>query len=174
MDLLRHWGFPARFRDWVWALLSTSSSRVIINGVPCDPIKHGRGLRQGDPLSPLLFVLSIDPLTHILNKATIQGLLQPLHGRAPFARTSRYADDAAVFVAPNKEDVRVLANILTSFGEVTGLCANCQKSLVAPIRFDNIDLDEILQSVSPTKTTFPIRYLGLPLSLAAPVGTFKI
>jgi hypothetical protein len=52
MELLQHLGFPTKFRDWIAALLSSSSSRVLLNGIAGDPIKHGRGLRQGGPLSP--------------------------------------------------------------------------------------------------------------------------
>jgi hypothetical protein len=51
-----------RWIYWIATILYTSSSRVTINGVPNPPIRHGRGLRQSDPLSPLLFVLVIDPL----------------------------------------------------------------------------------------------------------------
>ena len=80
------------------------------------PIVHGRGLRQGDPLSPLLFVLAIDPLTKIPEKATLHGLLHKLRGRGNILRTSLYADDAAIFVAPNKEDIANLSSILDGFG----------------------------------------------------------
>jgi hypothetical protein len=56
---------------------------VLLNGIAGDPIKHGRGLRQRDPLSPLLFVLAIDPLHHILHKATEQGRIQKLWEELP-------------------------------------------------------------------------------------------
>jgi hypothetical protein len=49
MDLLQHLGFPSNFRNWILALLTTSSSGVLLNDIHVDPIKHGRGLRQGDP-----------------------------------------------------------------------------------------------------------------------------
>jgi hypothetical protein len=42
---------------------------VLLNGIAPPPIAHGRGLRQGDPLSPLLFVLAIDPISQILEEA---------------------------------------------------------------------------------------------------------
>ena len=48
---------------------------------------------------------------------------------------------------------------------VTGLVTNCAKSVVAPIRCGNIDLDEILQAFPAIRSTFPLRYLGLPLSV---------
>ena len=146
MDLLQHMGFPSKYRDWISTLLSTSSSHVLLNGITGDPIKHGRGLRQGDPLSPLLFMLAIDPLHHILCKATAQGQLHKLQGRIPTVCTSIYADDAAIFMKPKKEDVQFLANALVQFGNATGLVTNCAKSQVVPIRWDNIDLDDVLHA----------------------------
>jgi hypothetical protein len=66
---------------------------VLLNGIAGDPIKHGRGLRQGDPLLPLLFVIAIDPLNQILEGATTHGLLHKLRGRVSILRTSLYADN---------------------------------------------------------------------------------
>lgn len=80
-------------------------------------------------------------------------------------RTSLYADDAAVFVAPIKEDIINLASILEGFGEVTGLCTNFHKSSVVPIRCSHIDVDDILHDLPMTRASFPLRYLGLPLSV---------
>ena len=80
-------------------------------------------------------------------------------------RTSLYADDAAVFLAPIKKDVDNLASILKGFGEVTGLCTNFQKSSVVPIRCNHLDLGRLTQSLPAARTSFPLRYLGLPLSV---------
>ena len=61
LELLQRLGFPPKFRAWIAALLSSSSSRIMLNGLPGPPVKHGRGFRQGDPIPPLLFILAIDP-----------------------------------------------------------------------------------------------------------------
>ena len=134
LDLLQRRGFLSKFRDWIAALLSTSSSRIVLNGIAGSPIKHGQGLRQGDPVSPLLFVIAIDPLQKILDVATRRGLLHRIRGRGAMLRTSLYADDAAVFLALIKKDVDNLASTLKGFGEVTGLCTNFQKSSVVKAR----------------------------------------
>jgi hypothetical protein len=75
LDLMKRLGFPSRWCNWIAVLLSTDSSRVLINGVPSAPIIHGRGLWQGDLLSPLLFMISIDPLQKLLDSATNFGYL---------------------------------------------------------------------------------------------------
>ncbi|XP_073367762.1 uncharacterized protein [Aegilops tauschii subsp. strangulata] len=124
LDLLERRGFPSKFRDWIAALWCSSSSRVLLNGVAGTPMKHGSGLRQGDPISPLLFVIAIDPLQRILNVATRKGMLHKIRGRGAMVQTSLYADDAALFMAPIKRDIDNLAAILRGFGEVTGLSTN--------------------------------------------------
>lgn len=105
MDLLRHNGFLSHFHNWVSALLSLASSRMLLNGVAYFPIRHDRGLRQVDPLSSLLFMLAIHPLHHILSKEMSQGKLHPLGRRTPTIWASLCANNAAIFVAPIKDDI---------------------------------------------------------------------
>lgn len=81
----------------------------------------------GDPLSPLLFVLVIDPIQSILDTATCQGKLHQIGGRSTSMRTSLYADAAAIFVAPFKEDIQQFTSVLEGFGEVTDLVSNLKK-----------------------------------------------
>jgi hypothetical protein len=107
----------------------------------------------------------MDPLPRILEVATQAGLLKPLPGRFIKSRISLYADDAVIFLAPEATDIANLKALLQNFGDVTGLMTNVEKSSVAPIRCDDIDLTSVLAGFPAMLTQFPIKYLGLPLSL---------
>ena len=56
-------------------MLSTTSTKIIVNGVPGRSIAHAQGLRQGDPVSPLIFVIALDALTALVGKAFAEGTL---------------------------------------------------------------------------------------------------
>ncbi|XP_010236490.1 uncharacterized protein LOC104584074 [Brachypodium distachyon] len=165
LELMLHLGFPSRWRDWIVMLFFSASSSVILNGTTGNLFYHRRGLRQGDPLSPPLFILAIDPLQRILLRATELGALSPLPLQCVSLRASLYADDAIVFINPSRPDLQTLLSILDTFGTATGLGINMAKCSVAPIRCTNIDLDDVLQPFLGERVDFPFRYLGLPLSL---------
>ena len=73
LEILQQLGFGQIWRDIMSGLLSSSSTQVLLNGIPGDHIAHRRGLRQGDPLSPMLFILVMDVLGHMISKAENDG-----------------------------------------------------------------------------------------------------
>jgi hypothetical protein len=124
LEVLQQLGFGQIWRDIISGLLSSSSTQVLLNGVPGDHIHHRRGLRQGDPLSPMLFILVMDVLGHMIAKAANEGLLLPLSTRALQHRISIYADDVALFLRPEARDISIIMDILNLFGEASGLKTN--------------------------------------------------
>jgi retron-type reverse transcriptase len=115
LEVLDNLGFGTRWRDWISLTLATSSSRILLNGILGRLIKHEHGLRQGDPISPMLFILAMDPLQRILHLATEGGVLHPNSLRSRGIKASLYADDTVIFVSPRKQDIAALKEILDFF-----------------------------------------------------------
>src|SRR6266540_1493574 len=78
LEVLTRLGFGLTWRNMVCNLLSSATTRVLLNGNPGEVIKHHRGLRQGDPISPMLFIIVMDTLNNLFMKASSTGLLLPL------------------------------------------------------------------------------------------------
>jgi len=139
-EVLEKMGFGNKWRAWVSTLLLTSNSAVLLNGAQDKWFKHRTGLRQGDPLSPMFFILAMEPLQLMLNKATEEGLLTPNCNRNAKLRISLFADDSAIFWNPVSEEVQAVNNILRSFGCASGLLTNTNKSAVYPVSCQGLDV----------------------------------
>lgn len=164
LEVLQRLGFGQIWRDIISGLLASSSTQILLNGSPGERIKHRRGLRQGDPLSPMLFILVMDVLCLLIQKASEEELLQPLARRALQHRISLYADDVVIFLRPTASDIRITLDILQLFGEASGLRTNVQKSSVHPIQCLEEDHAVLLTHLPCQFSDFPCKYLGVPLS----------
>jgi hypothetical protein len=143
LEVLRRLGFSRRWRDWMSLILGTSSTKVLLNGRPGERICHARGLRQGDPLSPMLFVLVMEVFGGLVRWCEVESIFTPLHCAAVHSRVSLYADDVVMFVIPADSDLIAVRTILRIFGDPSGLYANMDKCVATPINCTPEDLQRV-------------------------------
>ena len=160
-------GFGSRWLSWMKWCISTASFSVIINGAPVGFFQSSRGLRQGDPLSPYLFVIGMEVLSCLINRAVDGNYLSGIrvtNGKGEDLAISHllYADDTLIFCEDDLEQLKFLSWILMWFEAMSGLKINLAKSEIIPIGPVN-NLVELATELGCNIGSFPTSYLGLPL-----------
>ncbi|XP_074288257.1 putative mitochondrial protein AtMg01250 [Silene latifolia] len=153
-------GFPTLFVHWLMTCVTTAHYSLKINGSIVGYFPGKKGLRQGDPLSPLLFVLSMEVLSRHLRQLEFK-----FHPKCAKVGLSHllFADDLLIFSRGDPVSVQTAINGVAQFDTWSGLKANAQKSCIYFGGVTQQITEAILQATQFTQGTFPIRYLGTPL-----------
>lgn len=131
--------------------------------------KCKRGVRQGDPLSPLLFVLAVELLQAIINRAADLNLLaKPLPQPGEDFPIVQYADDTLLLLQADARQLIFLKAMLHSFAQSTGLHVNYRKSQMYPINVDPGKMTILASTFECDIGTLPFTYLGLPMGTTKP------
>jgi len=159
---------PSKIWQTLGDALTTVSYPVKVNGEYTDQIFPQRGLRQGDPLSPYLFIICAEGLSALLQKAEVDGRIQGIKvcRGAPRINHLFFADDSLILMRSNGADAMELKNILHSYELVSGQVINRDKSsiLYSPNTGENVR-KQMSSALSITQEAKNEKYLGLPVAV---------
>ncbi|KAL0011247.1 hypothetical protein SO802_006355 [Lithocarpus litseifolius] len=160
-------GFGSKWRKWIKACISTVRFSVLVNGSLAGFFGSSCGLRQGDPLSPHLFLLVIEVLSWILKKTKDSGLLRGFHvGLVNLIGVCisqlLFVDDTILFCDASRDQLLAIRLALTCFQAFTGLKVNVGKSEIVPVG-EVSNIDALANILSCRVGSMPMKYLGMPL-----------
>ncbi|XP_062088542.1 uncharacterized protein LOC133795108 [Humulus lupulus] len=163
-DLLNALNMPSRFVQLVMTCIRSTTYSLLMNGRIQGGFQGAKGLRQGDPLSPLIFVLIMDYLTRsLLHAAQVSKFrYHPLCKSLKLINLC-FADDLILLSKGSKQSIRVLSEVLDDFSNTTGLHINVNKSQVFFGGVDPREKGEIIRDLGLAEGDFPLKYLGVPL-----------
>ncbi|GKE23399.1 putative RNA-directed DNA polymerase, partial [Tanacetum coccineum] len=165
LDVMRQMGFGVKWRNWIASCLSSASISVMINGSPSNEFKRERGLRQDDPLSPLLFLIVAKVLQINILEACNKGLYIRVFIAGCGANVSllQYADDALFFGEWSRRNALNLIHILKCFELGSRLKVNISKSTILGVGIPISEIEVVASLIRCAHETFPFSYLGLPV-----------
>ncbi|GAU48313.1 hypothetical protein TSUD_405300 [Trifolium subterraneum] len=144
----------------------TATASVLVNGSPTDEFPIERGLRQGDPLSPFLFLLAAEGL-HVLMEAMEEHNLftgYRVGNSAPISVSHlQFADDTLLMGTKCWVNVRALRAVLVLFETMSGLKVNFNKSMLVAVNISDSWLGEAASALGCRVAKIPSLYLGLPI-----------
>ncbi|KAJ0575381.1 putative RNA-directed DNA polymerase [Helianthus annuus] len=163
--MMKFMGFPEQWIGWINGCLKSGRGSVLINGSPTGEFSFKRGLRQGDPMSPLLFILAMEVVNMFMKKALLLGLFHgvKLPNDGPVLSHLCYADDV-LFIGEWSEHNAVSINrFLRCLYLVSGLKVNHKKCQLYGVGVDEVEVSRLARVVNCEAGKFPFMYLGVPI-----------
>jgi ribonuclease HI len=164
--LMRKMGFHEKWINLIMKCCSTVKYRFKINGHLTEELIPGRGIRQGDPISPYLFLICAEAFSSMLNQADKMGKLEGIKicNEAPSFNHLLFADDSLILLKVSEENVKHLQHILNLYEVSSGQTVNIDKSSV--VFSKNTSKEErkkLMARLGINREGWNGKYLGLPV-----------
>jgi hypothetical protein len=164
-EMLISRGFYSKWISWIMRLVKKGCICISLNDEDSPYFSPGMGLRQGDPLSPLLFNLVVDVFSRMLIKAAkekhISGFMTSLHPEGILSL--QYADDTLLFLKHSFVDAAYLKWVMIYFEQISGMKINYGKSDMVPVNLTEDETNQYSRIFCCKVGSFPFKYLGVPL-----------
>ncbi|XP_022032064.1 uncharacterized protein LOC110933134 [Helianthus annuus] len=168
-SIMQQMNFSSRWRTWVMATLRSAKASVLVNGSPTREFVCSCGLRQGDPLSPFLFVMAMEALSGIMKVADSTGLFKgiKISNEGPYLSHLIYADDVMFVGEWSMSNINNLRRMLRCFYLVSGLKVNLAKCSIFDVGVSELAVQEMAnrlkckQVAGPWKNICSIRHILL-------------
>ncbi|XP_019240885.1 PREDICTED: uncharacterized protein LOC109220870 [Nicotiana attenuata] len=167
--MLRKLGFSEAFIGMIFDLVSNNWYSILINGQPNGFFKSSRGVKQGDPLSPTLFILAAEALSRGLNSlhSSLYFCGFGLPKWSPKINHLSYADDTIIFSSSDDTSLRLVMEILHAYEAASGQLVNKAKSAIYMHHLTDSTVVSKVESITGIgKQEFPFTYLGCPIFYA--------
>src|SRR3984957_12215421 len=159
LDVLRAYKIPEYLINWVSIIYSLVPTKLCINGQVTESIMLKSGVRQGCPLSPLLFVLSIEPLANLIRThPDYQGVSLPNNA---IIKVAMFADDTC-FYAKDEKSIQIIKDMTEIYANGSGGKANIEKTEILPIgEIGGRTYEETIADIKVLDPSSPVRLLGI-------------
>ena len=158
-------GFQEQWVALIMECVTSVTYSLLVNGEPCGNIKPSRGIRQGDSLSPYLFLLCLEGLHRMIHKAASNGDIQGISICRNGTKLTHlfFADDSLLFCRATSHDCQKMLEILSSYDRVSGQKLNRDKTTLFFSKSTPIDMQQkIMDDLGVTTLKNYDKYLGLP------------
>ncbi|XP_019266683.1 PREDICTED: uncharacterized protein LOC109244105 [Nicotiana attenuata] len=164
-QVLRQMGFSEIWIDIVWRLMTNVWYSININGVRHGFFKSSRGIKQGDPLSPSLFVIGAELLSRLMDNLIDSGFIPySVDKKGPNISHLCYADDTILFSSADPTSLILMMSKLEVYEKVSGQMVNKGKSgFYTSLKEGDTRITDISRITGFSYCQFPMIYLGCPI-----------
>ncbi|GJU11850.1 RNA-directed DNA polymerase, eukaryota [Tanacetum coccineum] len=156
--------FGLKWRSWIRGSLHSSMASILVNGSPSTEFKIHRGLKQGDPLAPYLFILIMESLHLSFSRVIEAGSFTGIKIDSSVTLSHLFYADDAIFIGEwSRDNLKCIMHVLHCFSLLSGLSLNLKKSQLLGVGIPDSTVSLAADMIGCSVLHTPFKYLGIPV-----------